>query len=391
MNKKLLAATVIAACCATHADDAKVERAAYFSILGGVQDFHSSNADNGAVLSNSLDESDAIAAELGFMISDHSAFQLSYTKLNPDDAIAFGNEDLTMQTIDYMYYFNPESMGGPYLRFGIGKYEFEDDTAGGGWQESDIGRMGLGFEDGINSFLSWRGEFGIIRDDTMDRVDTQLLLGLTMNFGGGSEPKPKPAPRPVEAPVVEKSTNKDTDKDGIFDANDQCPNTAMGVVVDPRGCELDSDGDGIVNSKDACAATPAGAKVDSRGCRLVLEETVRQTLNVKFKTNSSQLQPEFKSDISKVAKFMTEYPDTSVTIEGHTDSVGKASYNQWLSEKRAQTVANELVSAYGIDASRVSSKGFGESNPIADNNTADGRAKNRRVEAVIEAKVKKLQ
>ncbi|WP_164503534.1 OmpA family protein [Pleionea sediminis] len=391
MKNKLLGVALVAGSLSGFAEDAKVDRDVYFSILGGVQDFHSSNEDNSPILSNSLDESDAIAAELGFMFTDHSAFQLSYTKLNPDDAIGFGDEDLVMTSIDYMYYVNPDRTGGAYIRAGIGRYEFEDEFSGGGWEESDVYRFGLGFEDGLSDFWSWRGEIGVIRDETTKRLDTQLLLGLTMNFGG-SDPKPVVAkPKPVQAPVVERNTKKDSDRDGVFDANDQCPETAQGVVVDPQGCELDSDGDGIVNSKDSCAATPTGAKVDSRGCRLVLEETVRQTLNVKFKTNSSELQAEFKSDIAKLAKFMTEYPDTSVTIEGHTDSVGKASYNQWLSDKRAKSVANELVNTYGIAANRVNSRGFGESNPIADNSTQTGRAKNRRVEAVIEAKVRRPQ
>jgi OOP family OmpA-OmpF porin len=387
MSHKLVGALSLAACLGVSAD---IERSAYFTVLGGVQDFHSSNENNGTIMSNSLDESDAIAAEFGVMLTDHAAFQLSYTKLNPDDAIGFGNEDLVMKTLDYMYYFKTESNGGPYLRLGIGKYEFEDMTAGGGWDESDVGRMGLGFESELSSAFSFRGEIGIIRDDTTKRYDTQLLLGFTANFGGGSDPQPEPV-QEVVAPVVQKNTRQDSDNDGVFDELDQCPRTAAGVVVDPRGCELDSDGDGIVNSKDACAATPTGAKVDATGCRLVLEETVRRTLNVKFETNSSKLQSEFKSDIASLAKFMTEYPDTTVVVEGHTDSTGKDTYNQWLSEKRARSVANELVNTYGIAGNRVDSKGFGESKPIADNNVAAGRAKNRRVEAVIEATVKKAQ
>ncbi|NVJ59831.1 MAG: OmpA family protein [Gammaproteobacteria bacterium] len=370
---------------------AQVDRDVYFSILGGVQDFHSSSEDNGPILSNSLDESDAIAAELGFMFTRNSALQLSYTKLNPDDAIGFGDEDLIMQSIDYMYYFNSETSGGPYVRLGVGKYVFEDETAGGGWDESDVVRAGLGFEDQLNSVFSWRGEIGAIRDDTTKRLDTQLLLGLTMNFGGsGSDAKPV-APVAVVATQVTKNTRADSDNDGVFDDVDQCPATAAGVVVDPRGCELDSDGDGVPNSKDACATTPAGAKVDSKGCRLMLEETVRMTLDVKFELNSSKLQSTHKDDIKRLADFMTQYPDTNVVVEGHSDSVGKDSYNLWLSQKRAQSVADELINTYGVASDRVKAKGVGETQPIADNNTAAGRAKNRRVEAVIEAKVVKAQ
>ncbi len=387
MKKTTIAAAILATSLSAVAD---TDRTVYFSILGGMQDFHSSDANNGPIMSNSLDESDAIAAELGFMFTDQSGFQLSYTKLNPNDAVGFGNEDLIMKSLDYMYYFKTDTDGSPYLRVGIGQYEFEDETAGGGWKESDIGRLGLGFEQSLSDHFSWRTEVGMIRDDTTDRYDTQVLLGFTVNFGGGSD-APVPVAAPIAAPAVKANQRGDADNDGVFDDVDQCPSTLAGVTVDSRGCELDSDGDGVVNSKDACANTPVGAKVDARGCRLVLEETVRMTLNVKFQNNSSALNDQYKSDIARLAKFMTEYPDTNVVVEGHSDSIGKDSYNLWLSEKRAKTVADELVNTYGIAASRVSSKGFGETQPVADNGTAEGRAKNRRVEAVIEATVKKPQ
>ncbi len=389
--KKYIAGTVLLAVSVTGI--AHDERNVYFSILGGVQDFHSNGKENTSIMSNSLDESDAIAAELGFMVTDHAAFQLSYTKLNPNDAIGFGDEDMIMQSLDYMYYFKPEgSQGGPFLRFGVGKYEFDSEVAGGGWKESDIARAGLGFEQHLTDTFSWRGEFGVVRDTTTNRYDTQMLFGFSVNFGGGSrKTEDLEVVKPVVAPVVTSNTRKDADNDRVFDDVDQCPNTKPGVAVDQNGCELDSDGDGVVNSADACPDTPAGARVGKTGCRLMLEETVRMTLDVKFKNNSSQLENDFKSDIQRLAKFMTEYPDTNVVVEGHSDSVGKAEYNQWLSEQRAKTVMNELISVYGISASRVSAKGFGEAKPIADNNTATGRAKNRRVEAVIEATVVKPQ
>ncbi|WMS87564.1 OmpA family protein [Pleionea litopenaei] len=386
MKKYLLGAAVLAAGINVHAE---VDRNVYFTILGGVQDFHSSSEDNAPIMSNILDESDVIGAELGFMVTRNSAFQLSYNKLNPNDAIGFGDEDMILTSLDYMHYFANDSKGGPYLRLGIGRYTFDDETAGGGWNESDIGRLGLGFEDELNSFFSWRGEFGVIRDDTTKRYDTQLVLGITMNFGG-SDPAPVPV-KAVETKAVTKNTRLDSDNDGVFDDVDQCPGTTAGIVVDPRGCELDSDGDGVPNSKDACAATPAGAKVDGKGCRLMLDETVRITLNVKFANNSSDIQSSFNKEFAEVAEFMKQYPDTNLVVEGHSDSIGKDTYNQWLSEKRAQAVADYLVSNYGLARSRVSSKGYGESKPIADNSTAEGRAKNRRVEAVIETTVKRAQ
>ena len=167
----------------------------------------------------------------------------------------------------------------------------------------------------------------------------------------------------------------DSDGDGVVDSKDQCPGTPAGAKVDAKGCELDSDGDGVVDSKDECPNTPAGATVDGKGCALgiVLE-------NVQFKLNSGELTGESTAILDKVAGSLNARKDvTSVMVIGHTDSSGAAAYNQSLSEKRAKAVMDYLVSQ-GVDAGILSSKGMGESAPIADNGTAEGRAKNRRVE-----------
>lgn len=107
-------------------------------------------------------------------------------------------------------------------------------------------------------------------------------------------------------------------------------------------------------------------------------------LDVKFETNKSVVRPIYWWDVQKVADFMKKYPETEVTIEGHTDSVGKEAANIKLSQARADAIAELLIEKYGIDKSRVKAIGYGPKKPIADNNTAEGRAQNRRVEAQIE-------
>ncbi|MOA43712.1 Outer membrane porin F precursor [compost metagenome] len=92
-----------------------------------------------------------------------------------------------------------------------------------------------------------------------------------------------------------------------------------------------------------------------------------------------------KADIKAVADFMRAYPKTVTTVEGHTDSVGPDGYNQRLSERRANAVREVLVNEYGVAAERVDAVGYGESRPVADNATKEGRAINRRVEAKVEA------
>jgi OOP family OmpA-OmpF porin len=183
---------------------------------------------------------------------------------------------------------------------------------------------------------------------------------------------------PAGAKVDASGCELDSDGDGVVDSKDQCPGTPAGARVDASGCELDSDGDGVVDSKDACPNTPVGASVDTRGCAvgLVLE-------NVQFETNSNQLTAESKAVLDQVADSIKARSDiTSLMVIGHTDSMGAADYNQSLSERRAKAVADYLASQ-GVDAGILSSKGMGESAPIADNGTAAGRAKNRRVELKV--------
>ena len=112
--------------------------------------------------------------------------------------------------------------------------------------------------------------------------------------------------------------------------------------------------------------------------------------SVLFASGKSGLLPAAQSRLKDVAKVLTrEDPVSTMVVEGHTDSQGKASYNQTLSEERAQAVRDYLV-ASGIAADRISSKGYGPSRPVSENNTSEGRANNRRVEIVISAPPTKL-
>lgn len=115
-------------------------------------------------------------------------------------------------------------------------------------------------------------------------------------------------------------------------------------------------------------------------------EAVRVELDVKFDFDKAQVKPESYGDIKNLADFLTQYPQTSTVVEGHTDAVGSDAYNQMLSERRANAVRDVLVNQYGVGADRVNAVGYGESRPVADNASAEGRAVNRRVEAEVEAR-----
>jgi OOP family OmpA-OmpF porin len=119
------------------------------------------------------------------------------------------------------------------------------------------------------------------------------------------------------------------------------------------------------------------------------EEQVCITLKIEFDFDKADIKPKYHDQIKQVSDFMTTYPDTTAVIEGHTDNVGTADYNQKLSQRRAESVRQYLVDKFGISPARLKSVGYGFNKPIADNGTAEGRAKNRRIDAVIDCAVKK--
>jgi OOP family OmpA-OmpF porin len=118
-------------------------------------------------------------------------------------------------------------------------------------------------------------------------------------------------------------------------------------------------------------------------------EKGRVTLNVEFDTDKSIVKKKYHEEIAKLAAVMKKYPDLKITIEGHTDNVGGLTYNEKLSQRRADAVKNYLATKLGIDASRLNTKGYGPIRPIESNATKEGRQKNRRVEAAANYIIKK--
>ncbi|QCD51928.1 OmpA family protein [Campylobacter sp. RM16192] len=145
----------------------------------------------------------------------------------------------------------------------------------------------------------------------------------------------------------------------------------------PKVVNLDDDNDGVLNDVDKCPNTPAGVVVDETGCEKVI---VLRDLGVNFAFDSYKITPKYLDEIKKVAEFMGENPSYRVVLEGHTDSTGAEAYNLKLSEKRANAVAKALENL-GVSSSKITTVGYGEAKPVADNKTKEGRAENRRVEA----------
>jgi OmpA-OmpF porin, OOP family len=176
----------------------------------------------------------------------------------------------------------------------------------------------------------------------------------------------------------------DSDGDGVPDYLDKCPNTPSGVAVDATGCPLDSDADGVPDYLDKCPNTPQGTQVDANGCPVMKEEFKHFKLSgdANFNTGKADLLPAAYPVLDKLADAMKSNPNYKWSVEGYTDSKGKDASNIKLSERRAQSVVNYLVSK-GVDKNVFTIKGFGKANPVADNKTAEGRGKNRRVEIKV--------
>ena len=184
---------------------------------------------------------------------------------------------------------------------------------------------------------------------------------------------------PSGAPVDAYGCISDVDGDGVTDDIDECPNTVQGAAIYVNGCERDDDGDNVVNHRDECPNSRPGAPVDARGCEIGSTYELR---GVNFATGSDRLLTGAEQILDDAAQWLLDHPHLIVEVAGHTDSDGSAAANLSLSDRRANTVRDYLI-ARGVNPNSISARGYGESQPIADNETAEGKAENRRVELRI--------
>ena len=175
----------------------------------------------------------------------------------------------------------------------------------------------------------------------------------------------------------------DTDEDGLLDKDDDCP-----TIPGPKennGCPyVDTDGDGLLDKDDDCPNTPG--PVENKGCPVIEEEIVEVLKtafdNLEFRTAKDIILSESKPSLEELSSVLMERPTWVLEISGHTDNVGNEDKNMVLSKKRAESV-KKFLTEHGVEESHLIIKFFGETKPIADNTTADGRQKNRRVEMKI--------
>jgi OOP family OmpA-OmpF porin len=345
--------------------------------------------------------------------------ELAYEKSNDveyDDTTL--ETDIDRYAVNLLHHYKYSDNYTPYGLFGVGYEDFQNEYKN--TNDSVTTNIGLGLKYHLTEDINLRFE---LRDqiNLESGIENELIytVGLGFSFGGVVTLKDEDKDGVIDSKdkclgtPLGKSVDtdgcllvKDDDNDGVTNEKDSCPNSPIDAIVNEKGCQLDSDNDGVVNEKDSCPTTPTGAPVDEKGCALDSDEdgiidmidkcpntqkgyTVDNSgcasnfnFQAKFDTDKDIVKDQYIPTLESFVKFMNANPSFNAEIQGYTDSIGSETYNKNLSQKRAKSVMNKLIEL-GVEANRLTYKGYGIENPIASNDTQEGREENRRVEAKI--------
>ena len=376
-----------------------------------------------------LDSTLVLGLRAGYNFTKNLGVEALYDYATKANASGVGSDrSLNRLGGQALYHFFPDNAFVPYLAAGYSGLHFQGVEGTHGAFD-----YGVGAKYFLTDNVALRGDIRQIlySFNSNHYDDIEYTFGAYFQFGAATpaakaiepatmqEPAkvvPAPAPAPDPILVAVPASPADSDHDGVIDTLDKCPGTPAGVVVDGNGCPIDSDKDGVADYLDKCPNTPAGAPVDSNGCPLdsdkdgvpdyldkcpntpagtavnasgcPLEAAKKYcdkptVIPILFDFGKSDIKAKYHDELDKVGNFLKEFPKSKGTIEGHTDSIGSPKFNQKLSLARAEKVAGYLNKKFGIDAGRITAKGYGESKPAASNKNAAGRAQNRRIETAF--------
>ena len=336
-----IGATLNTAIAATEATSQAVDKGFTFT-LGGAYNSLDSYRD--------LDNRLAPEIGIGYRLNNRFSVEGIYSQYSTDQKNG-QDADLKEFRLDAFYDLTPwDGSLTPYLVAGISELDTDLKTSG----KHDDNRMnaGFGLRKALTPNLSIRGDVRAIRSLDYAQTESAVNVALTWTFGSVAQAAEPVSSKPVqEEPIaaIEPAPVLDADNDGILDKDDLCPGTATGITVDKTGCEPMTAIDLLVN----------------------------------FDFDSETINQEGVDQITKMGEFLQRHPDVHITIKGYTDNKGKAAYNQKLSLRRANIVRQQLVEQQNISSQRIDVVGLGDSEPVASNDTPEGRQQNRRVSAEI--------
>ncbi len=356
-KKAVLACGIVLSCGAVQAQD-DYDGRWYASIFGGFAELDSNRAGV---------ENNAIAGVgFGRYFSEHVSFELELDRVESDltPPPGFFGTEFNAKSLGIFgrYHFRDEdNLVRPYLGFGAGG-TYRQAFNGGISGDKDVALYlspvaGVGFKisDNFAARLqaAWRTDVGNDSTINQNRYDDFLFTaGLTYKFGAAPVPPPPPPPPAAAPPPPPPPVDGDDDRDGVLNSKDKCPNTRAGAVVDMDGCEV---------------------------------QVIIDLPGVNFDFDEARLTATSFAILDDAATTLQRHQQVQVEVAGHTDSVGTQTYNQTLSDRRASVVRDYLISK-GVGADRMTSNGYGESRPVASNDSSEGRAQNRRTELVITSK-----
>jgi OOP family OmpA-OmpF porin len=302
----------------------------------------------------------AVGREMGPFIN----MELNFNGARINDGRAFSHLDTYGYSLDVLGILNRSGLFSPYLTVGAGA---ESNVLVPGNQYTN--QTKLMTQAGVGTYINlWRSADGTsgfsLRPEIKARwddpgkgdhlVDYIAMLGFQYSFGGSPTPQAAPPPPPPPPPAV----------------SEPAPAAAAIPTTPP-----DSDHDGVPDNIDKCPDTPAGVQVDAVGCPLKGSITLE---GVNFEHNSAAVTVASHPALDEIAAGLKKHPRLKIEIQGHTDSTGSPPYNLKLSQQRAESVRSYLLDQ-GASADQLVAKGYGQTEPVASNKTADGRSKNRRV------------
>ena len=363
--KKLLLAASITALSATAIAEHKVP--ANYGYLGlHLTEHFFDITDHGVNVD--LDAGLLPGAQFGIRFKNQWSVQVWGEEGDLGNATGGGDFTFTHYFISARHHYRDKEFLGfePYTGAAIGHQEAEDN-------EDTLGAFEFGLQRGLGKrFILDLGARPAYSFDN-ERWDGQIYAAVNFVIGADGSDANDTSGSATE--VVERATAQA--EQSAKDSADQVKAAVAAVV--------DSDGDGVADPLDNCPDTSAGAKVDESGCNVVLTEDIRETLYVQFNVGGTTVAETSMADIGRIAELMREFPDVQLLLEGHTDSTGGADLNLRLSQQRAAAVKQVLVDRFSVNGSRIDTVGRGQDAPAFSNDTAEGRAKNRRVEAVLKA------